>query len=131
MDQSFGKAYRLCSKKVINRVFSEGRIQKKYPIKLLYLYSPLPTKKAFQIVIAVPKKKFKRAPDRNRIKRIIREIIRKNKHPLEHFLNENNQQLALFLIYFGQDLLTYAEIEIKLVRLLDNLLQELNVNTNE
>lgn len=131
MDQSFGKAYRLCSKKVMNRVFSEGRIQKKYPIKLLYLYSPLATKKTFQVVIAVPKKKFKRAPDRNRIKRIIREIIRKNKHPLERFLSENNQQLALFLIYFGQDLLTYAEIEIKLVRLLDNLLQELNVNTNE
>ncbi len=131
MDQTFGKAYRLCSKKVMRAVFSEGKTVKKYPIKFVYLKTPLPTNKTFQIAIAVPKKKFKRAPDRNRIKRIIREIIRKNKHPLEDFLKEHNQQLALFLIYFGQELLTYAEIEIKLVRLLDNLLQELNVNLSE
>lgn len=125
MDETFGKPYRLCSRKVMNAVFSEGRTMKRHPIKLVYLSTPLPTNKSFQVAISVPKKIFKRAPDRNRIKRLIREILRKNKHDLEEVLTQKNEQLALFLIYFGQDLLTYATLEKKLVRLLDNLVQEL------
>lgn len=127
MDQTFGKAYKLCSKKVMQTVFESGASLKKYPLKLVYKTTELPTEKPFQVALSVPKRKFKRAPDRNRVKRIIREVIRKNKSSLETILTTNNQQIAIFIIYIGQDVLSYAEIEIKLVRLLDKLVKELDI----
>jgi len=99
MNETFGKEYKLCSKKIINDLFKTGNKTHSFPFSVQYSSIALPTTAAFQITISVPKRSFKKAHDRNRIKRLIREAIRKNKLILEEPLEKSEQQLALFLIY--------------------------------
>lgn len=124
MDESFGKEYKLCSKKVMATIFEEGKTEKVYPFLLRYLAVDLKTNTRFQIVISVPKRKFKRAVDRNRIKRLIREAVRKKKYIIEQSMTEEEQQLALFLIYTSSQEETYQKIidkiEALFLRLVEN-----------
>lgn len=123
MDEHFGKKYKLCSKTVMASIFEEGKQEKTYPFLLRYLYTDLKTDAKFQIVISVPKRKFKKAVDRNRIKRLIREAVRKKKYILEEALSSENHHLALFLIYTASEEETYQrilnKIEVLFLRLVE------------
>lgn len=120
MDQRFGKKYKLCSRKTMDELFASGNSLSNYPFVIKYKELDFNQQKPFQIAISVPKRNFKRAPDRNRIKRMIREVVRKNKH----LLGEGDmpkKQLALFLIYTGKEILSFSEIEHKIVAILERL----------
>lgn len=123
MNERFGKEYKLCSKIVIEEIFSDGNQVRKYPFVLRYLPTDLPMKTSFQIVISVPKRLFMRAVDRNRIKRKIREVIRKKKHLLEEKWETQEKKMALFLIYTAHKDETYHtidnEIETLFLRLIE------------
>jgi ribonuclease P protein component len=123
MDESFGKEYKLCSKKVMTSIFEDGKQEKVYPFLLRYLTVDLKTNKRFQIVIAVPKRKFKRAVDRNKIKRLIREAVRKKKHIIEASMTAEEQQLALFLIYTSSKEETYQKVSVKIEALFLRLVE--------
>ncbi|MBW7867173.1 MAG: ribonuclease P protein component [Brumimicrobium sp.] len=125
MDESFGKEYKLCSKKIIDQIFSEGKVVKEYPFFLRYLPAQLSTPKTFQLVISVPKAKFKKAVDRNRIKRLIRESVRKKKYLLESELSKQEFQLALFIVYTETKEETYQKISDKIEVLFLRLVKEL------
>ncbi|MFN5416539.1 MAG: ribonuclease P protein component [Flavobacteriia bacterium] len=127
MDQSFGKAYKLCSKKAIDSLFVEKRTVKNYPFVLNYAFQELDTEKSFQVVISAPKKIFRKAHERNRIKRLMKEVIRKKKLILENYLEENKKQLAIFLIYTVKEELKYQVLENKMEQLLNKLVNELKV----
>lgn len=122
MDERFGKEYKLCSKKIIERLFKDGKRLSSFPFGLTYGYEVLPNEEIpFQIVISVPKRNFKRAHDRNRIKRLMKECLRKNKHILEDFLtreSNKNRQMALFLVYRFNEELDYETIMRKMSKLL-------------
>ena len=98
MNEKFGKEYKLCSQKVIQSIFDEKKSVKAYPFLIHYSLIPLSSDASFQITVSAPKRNFKKAHDRNRIKRLMREAIRKNKLILEPFLLENKKQVALFMI---------------------------------
>lgn len=121
MNQRFGKEYKLCSRKQIDNLFEEGEAIKSYPFMLRYQYTSLNSPQSFQVVISAPKRNFKKAVDRNRIKRLMREVLRKNKTQLETALRNNNQQLALFLMYTSRDMPSYQEVENKMLKLLAKL----------
>lgn len=100
MNQKFGKPYRLCSKKRIENLYQMGNEIKQYPYYLKWQSSEnqiVP----FQVVLVVPKKKYRLATTRNKIRRYIREAIRIEKDALETLLKEKDLSLALFLIYSG------------------------------
>ena len=84
----------------------------------VYATSPLPvgegsgvglTQSAAQVAISVPKKNFKTAVARNRLKRRIREAYRLHKHEL--YAKITNRRIALMLMYIAKEELSYAEIE--------------------
>lgn len=107
MNEKLGKKYMLCSQKQIQTVFDSKTSVKSYPFVLHYSFLPLTSDRCFQITISVPKRNFKKAHDRNRIKRLLRETIRKNKLILESQLIQNNSQMALFMIYTAREELDY------------------------
>ena len=112
----FPKTERLCNYHSIQALFKEGKSIKKYPLKLIYL----PLDKALtpsQVLISVPKKKLKRAVDRNRIKRLIRESYRMEKHQLSSV----DRSFSLAIIYMGQELTTYNQIRPLVAALLKQL----------
>lgn len=131
MNEKFGKNYKLCSKRLIQDLFENGRDIKKYPLRLRYLKTNLSTENNFQITFSVPKKRFKKAPDRNRVKRLLREAVRKNKVQIEQFLADNNLNLALFLIYNDNEILSYKVLESKIVSIFERLINEIQKELNE
>ena len=69
MDYSLGKAYKLCSVKRIDRLFSEGKRLKAYPITVMLQETDEEMEHSFQVLFSVPKKRLKHAHDRNYVKR--------------------------------------------------------------
>ena len=108
---TFGKAEHLKSKKVMDEVFSKGKIVKKYPLLLKYSPCTFEAGAKVQIVISVPKRKIRRATGRNRVRRQIKEAYRLNKVDLIKTVEGQKDDLALFLIYTGEEKGDYKLIE--------------------
>ena len=128
MNEKFGKEYKLCSQKVIQSIFDAKKSVKAYPFLIHYSLLPLTSEASFQITVSAPKRNFKKAHDRNRIKRLMREAIRKNKLILEPFLLENKKQVALFMIYTAREEIPYDILFKKTTLLFTQLIKEI---TNE
>jgi len=125
-NNNLGKTYKLCSQILIDKVYKEGSEIKNFPFVLKYQSTTLPKgAAAFQIVFVVPKKRFRLATTRNPIRRYMREAIRMNKHELESILINNNQQLALFLLYLGKSEINFIQFEQKINVLLKHLVKEI------
>ncbi len=125
IDESFGKEYKLCSQKLIDSIFEKNQKVKQFPFILSYLEVAIPSVKTFQIVISAPKRIFRKAHERNRIKRLMREAIRKKKVSLENELEKHQKQVALFLIYTSKEELKYELIEQKIEQLFNKLIKEI------
>ena len=126
MNQDLGKQYKLCSQKIIQQIFEEKKTVKQFPFVINYTITELTTPNAFQIVIAAPKRIFRKAHDRNRIKRLCRETVRKNKYILEEYLVPNNKQLALLLVYTNKEEMEYEVLFKKTEQLFKKLITELS-----
>ena len=103
--QDLPKKHRLKGKKLISELFRSGQQIFVFPFKLIYLPLDFSTSdpQGFLFGTSVPKKKFKKAVDRNRIKRLIREAYRLNKPGLHSGQTVNSQDYALMYIYVGND----------------------------
>jgi len=121
-NQNFPKEQRLKSTILINRLFKEGNSLFKYPIKLMYFKLP----EEFigcqmQFGVTVPKKMFKKATERNLLKRRQLEAYRKNKYDLFIKLNEHNIHLIVMAIYIGKKEEPYLLIEQTINKLIREL----------
>jgi ribonuclease P protein component len=117
----FGRSERLSSKKTIESLFTTGRSFSHYPYLVKYIGLEDSTDSLHQILVSVSKRNFKRAVDRNRIKRQIREVYRLNKHIIADLANK----YAIAYIYTFKKVLPYKELEIKLIECLYRLQSEL------
>lgn len=115
---TFKKEERLCSKKVIEKLFSGGKSFLFFPLKIVYLNTELPTKNKIQIGFSVSKKNFKKAVQRNYLKRRMREAYRLNKHLLTE--KEIETQMAIFVIFIGKEISNYKTIEQAMKKALAN-----------
>ncbi|MGY6649401.1 ribonuclease P protein component [Wenyingzhuangia sp. IMCC45574] len=112
---TLGKNQKLKSRKAIAQLFIEGKSVKEFPIKMIYLpVSSNATCLETKVAFSVPKRNFKLAVDRNRIKRLLREAYRLNQH--EFFLGEEHYNVMF--IYMSSKMPTYAEVDKKLKKLL-------------
>jgi ribonuclease P protein component len=100
---SFHKTERLTQRNRIDYVFKSGKPISNYPIKILWIPSFDELACPAQTLFAVSSKKFKKAVDRNRIKRKLKELFRQEKHFLYEELLKNKQQLLISIIYTGNN----------------------------
>lgn len=89
------------------------------PLKALFIKCVLPTDlTAVQVAFVIKKKRMGRAVDRNRVRRLLREAYRLNKHELYEKVKQANTQLALVIIYQSSEIPTFSEINKKMQTLL-------------
>lgn len=118
MSHKFPKAEKLKSRKTIELLFAEGKSITKFPVKLIYLPSKTD---ATQAAFAVPKRNFKLAVHRNRIKRQLREAYRLQKQDLLH---NNGSTFALLFLYLSKENVPYTTIESSVKKILKKLNDE-------
>lgn len=120
----FRKNERLCSKKLFEKLGASNQRINAFPLRLIYLKTEqLPENGTVQAAFVVPKRLFKKAVDRNRIKRQMREAYRLNKAPLIQHCLSSNQKLALLFIYLNTDSPNFNIIQEKLVLILQRVIK--------
>lgn len=123
---SFGKNERLCSKKVIDKLFAEGKSVFSFPVKIGYLETKLPANVPVQAAFTVGKRNFKRAVQRNLIKRRMREVYRLNKSGFYSEIGE--KKVAVFFIFTGKTISEYSQIEAAIKKGMKKLISELKTS---
>ena len=115
----YPKSEKLKKKRHIDLLFSEGKSVSKYPLRLVFV--PVSdTEEQYQVGVSVSKRYFKKAVDRNRYKRLLRETYRLNKSLLPCL----NQSYALMFLYQTKDKLTFDEVQEKMIRLMEKFSEE-------
>ena len=125
---TLGKAERLCSKKLIERLFEGGNKSfPAFPLRVVYMYlNPDEVEADVSILISVPKKRFKRAVKRNFVKRQIREAYRRHKYILLDTLQAqgNSQKMVLAFIWLDGKTHASVEVEAKMKKMLYHIAEE-------
>ena len=116
MDQTYKKIEKLKSEKLIEKLFSEGQSVAVYPLRLVYLKTNYDDPVKVKTGVSVSKRNFKKAVDRNRIKRLMREAYRLNK---SKYLNNISDQYAFMILYIGKTGTDFETISKKMNTLMD------------
>jgi ribonuclease P protein component len=118
---------RLKSRKAIEQLFREGKAFTLLPFRVYYQPGNAPGS-SLQFGAGVSTKNFKRAVDRNRVKRVMREAWRLQKTVLQDQLKEQNGKLDVFMIYTGRVLPEYKEVHEKTSRVISKLCHLVTTN---
>ena len=119
---TFPKEEHLCRKKLIEELFSKQSSSfGAYPLRIVWMRAAAPTAAPPQVLISVSKRSFKRAVDRNRLKRLIREAYRLNKYRLTE--QPGGHEIALLgIIFTGKEISPLTLVEKKLISAFHRLL---------
>lgn len=139
---SLGKEERISSMKLIERLFQGGhsRSMTFFPLRLVYMkYEREGACPPAQLLVSVPKRCFKRAVKRNRVKRQVREAYRLHKHILWDAIGENSRAtaeggenwnaMALAFIWLDDNLRDSTEVERRVKTLLERLAEKVKVKS--
>lgn len=118
LNQTFHKLERLCSKKQTDLLFKSGKGLLSYPVKAIFLTADVNVPFPAQAMFVAPKRQFKKAHDRNTLKRRMREAYRLNKQNLYEDLNAKNKKVFIAFIYVGKKEEEFALIQKSIKKLI-------------
>jgi ribonuclease P protein component len=124
---TLGKEERITSRKLIDMLFNGGQSHSMaaFPLRLVFLEKEREGAcPPAQMLVSVPKRCFKRAVKRNRVKRQVREAFRHHKHLIGDVLPAD-RQLALAFIWLDDRFYDSAEVEQRVVSLLERLAEKM------
>jgi ribonuclease P protein component len=119
-NHSFSKQERLCNRNDFQKLFLEGKSFYCYPFRCIYLLGDAANFSA-KIAISVSKKKFKRAVDRNKIKRLIRESYRLKKEILYQKYADTPMCIDMIIIYTEVKILPFPFVRKKVIELINRI----------
>ena len=126
---TLGKEERLKSRKQIEKLFAEGKNFVVNPFRIYFFaHGPLTRDHGLQFGVGVSNKNFKKAVDRNRIKRLTREAWRLQKNELKALIKTQSRQLNVFFIYTGKELPDFTTVKDKVAVALKKLADKTNEN---
>ena len=108
---TYGKEEKLKSRKLIGTVFGSGKSFLHFPIKVTYLIPKDVMDFPVKAGVGVSNRYFKKSVDRNRVKRLLRECYRLNKHPLQKYCTDKNVQVAIFFLYVDKQLPEFEALQ--------------------
>ncbi len=121
---TFPKKEHLCGEIRISKLFDEGKAFIAYPLRIVYSIKPKTDAASASVMVNVPKKRFKRAVKRNRLKRLMREAYRLNKQALTDALDEKSLQIHLAFNYVSDEELNFETIQNKMKSGLQRIIEK-------
>lgn len=118
------KSERLSRKSTIDKLYAEGRSVAAFPLRAVYI--PLEAEEGeptVSILIAVSKKRFRHAVDRNLVKRRLREAYRLNKHNFVETLQQQGGRMAIAILYLDKQHHSFHHLQTRLKKILQ-MIQE-------
>ena len=128
MKHTLGKEERLKSKKLIERLYEGRNSVKAFPLRMTFLQTEHTSDFPAQVGVSVPKRNFKLAVDRNRLKRLMRESYRLQKQIV---YNDLDKPYIFMISYLGRKECTYEEMFLKMEKLLTKFMAETKNIKNE
>jgi ribonuclease P protein component len=123
---TLGKEERLKSNLSIQELLKHGKVVSRFPLKIYWNFSPdLQQKYPVRAAISVPKRKFRRAVDRNLMKRRLREAYRLNKYTLYDTLDQHQQKIQLIILLLSDEFIPFDQLEKGLRDLIRQMLNKL------
>ena len=130
---TYKKTDKLKSRKQTQHLFSTGQAINVFPIRLIYTVEPISTNadnlsltSVLQAGVGAPSRTFRKAVQRNRVKRLLREAYRLEKPNFISQASLENKRVNLFFLYTDALVLTQVEIQGKLKEALSILVTKLN-----
>ena len=102
---AFPKSFRLKSSLRIKDIVQQRHVVSAFPVKCFY---ELGTVEGAKVAMIVSKKRFPHATDRNRVKRLMREAYRLNRHQL---ILPDQYGVEMCWMYVGSELPTFAQMQ--------------------
>jgi ribonuclease P protein component len=118
---SYNAKEKLKSRKLLDRLFTEGRSFSVFPLKVFFMPLTEPVDHTVKAGVGVSAKHFRKAVDRNRIKRLLRECYRLNKQSLYASVTSKQKPVAVFFLYIGKELPDYLLLNQKMQAALQKL----------
>ena len=120
---TLSKEERICSKKLINELFTgNGRSMTAFPLRVVFMKRTIvDDQPRAAMLVSVPKRYFKHAVDRNRVKRQVREAFRRNKSIITQNLTDDHDAVAMALVWLTNEKYPSSEVENRMVRLLTRI----------
>lgn len=122
---TFGKEERITSEIVIQDLFKNGKSEFVYPLKCVYR-SKIQAEGKVKILISVPKRNFKKAVDRNRLKRLMRDTYRISKHSLIGKSMKSKTAIDLAFIYVAKEKTEFNKMLTSMERIINKILLVIN-----
>lgn len=131
---TLGKKERLKSRKQIEQLFSVGKKFSIAPFRIFFLTGSFNETEGFENNLkfgaGVSSRNFKKAVDRNRIKRLVREAWRLQKNELKDKLKASGKQIHVFFIYTAKELPEFNLVKDKVAVALKKLLEKTDENNS-
>jgi ribonuclease P protein component len=116
----FTKAERLKSRKQIDKLFADGKAFSVFPVRTIYQFTPA-EQGSLQVGVTASKRYFKRAVDRNRLKRLMREAYRLQKEELFFQVKEVKKSGSVFFIYTDKTIADFETVKGAMAKCLQRL----------